>query len=233
MLSSTEMCHVGFMTKLPWYLRAGSRIHLLRKWRAEDALRTISEQKMPSVGGIGAQVALMLRLPNFDDYDVSSVKAIIVGGGPSPKALIEEAKERFGAAYSVRYSSTESGGVGTLTAFDAPDEEALYTVGRPREGIELVIRDEERRTGAGRRSRRGDAAKPGDALRVLERPGEHGKDASATAGSTPETSALSTSAGACVWPDAARRCSSAAATTCTRWRWRRSYLLTRTSRTWP
>jgi acyl-CoA synthetase (AMP-forming)/AMP-acid ligase II len=145
MLSSTEMCHVGFMTKLPWYLRAGSRIHLLRKWRAEDALRTISEQKMPSVGGIGAQVALMLRLPNFDDYDVSSVRAIIVGGGPSPKALIEEARRRFGAAYSVRYSSTESGGVGTLTAFDAPDEETLYTVGRPRDGIDLVIRDEEGR----------------------------------------------------------------------------------------
>ena len=145
MLSSTEMCHVGFMTKLPWYLRAGSRIHILRRWRAEDALRVISEQKMPSVGGIGAQVALMLRLPNFDDYDVSSVKAIIVGGGPSPKALIEEARRRFGAAYSVRYSSTESGGVGTLTAFDAPDIETLSTVGRPRAGIELVIRDAEGR----------------------------------------------------------------------------------------
>jgi acyl-CoA synthetase (AMP-forming)/AMP-acid ligase II len=143
MLSSTEMCHVGFMTKFPWYLRAGSRVHVLRKWRAEDALRTISEQMIASVGGIGAQVALMLRLPNFDDYDVSSVKAIVVGGGPSPKALIEEARRRFGAAYSVRYSSTESGGVGTLTAFDAPDEETLYTVGRPREGIELVIRDED------------------------------------------------------------------------------------------
>lgn len=143
MLSSTEMCHVGFMTKLPWYLRAGSRIHVLRKWRAEDALRVISANRMPSVGGIGAQVALMLRLPTFDDYDVSSVKAIVVGGGPSPKALIDEARRRFGAAYSVRYSSTESGGVGTLTAFDAPDEETLYTVGRPRDGIDLVIRDED------------------------------------------------------------------------------------------
>jgi acyl-CoA synthetase (AMP-forming)/AMP-acid ligase II len=30
MLSSTEMCHVGFMTKLPWYLRTGSRIHVAR-----------------------------------------------------------------------------------------------------------------------------------------------------------------------------------------------------------
>jgi acyl-CoA synthetase (AMP-forming)/AMP-acid ligase II len=143
MLASTELAHVGFMTKLPWYLRAGSRIHMLKRWRAEDALRTISEQGMASVGGIAAQVALMLRLPNFDDYDVSSVKAIIVGGGPSPAAVIDEAKRRFGAAYSVRYSSTESGGVGTLTAFDAPEDETLYTVGRPRDGIDLRIEDDE------------------------------------------------------------------------------------------
>ena len=97
---------------------------------------------MPSVGGIGAQIALMLRLDDFDDYDLSAVKAIIVGGQRSSPQLIEEARRRFQAAYSVRYSSTESGGVGTLTAYDAPEEEALYTVGRPRDGIDLAIRDE-------------------------------------------------------------------------------------------
>ena len=55
---------------------------------------------------------------------------------------MREARERFNAPYSIRYSSTECGGVGTLTALDAPDEEALYTVGRPRPGIDLEIRDE-------------------------------------------------------------------------------------------
>jgi acyl-CoA synthetase (AMP-forming)/AMP-acid ligase II len=143
MLASTELAHVGFMTKLPWYLRTGSRIHMLERWRAEDALRTISEQKIQTVGGIAAQIALMLRLPNFEEYDVSAVKAIVVGGGPSPAAVIREAKERFGAAYSVRYSSTESGGVGTFTAFDAPEDETLYTVGRPRVGIDLRISDDD------------------------------------------------------------------------------------------
>jgi acyl-CoA synthetase (AMP-forming)/AMP-acid ligase II len=43
----------------------------------------------------------------------------------------------------VRYSSTESGGVGTLTAFDAPEDETLYTVGRPRDGIDLRISDDD------------------------------------------------------------------------------------------
>lgn len=142
MLVSTELAHVGFMTKLPWYLRTGARMHMLRRWRAADALELIADNKMASVGGIGAQIALMLRLPDFDSYDVSSVKAIIVGGQRSSPQLIEEARRRFQAAYSVRYSSTESGGVGTLTAYDAPEEEALYTVGRPRDGIDLVVRDE-------------------------------------------------------------------------------------------
>jgi acyl-CoA synthetase (AMP-forming)/AMP-acid ligase II len=143
MLSSTELPHIGFMTKLPWYLRAGSRIHMLGRWRAADALAAIANNKMPTIGAIPAQLALMLRQPDFDKHDFSSVKAIIVGAGHSPPALIEEARMRFQAPYSVRYSSTESGGVGTLTAFDAPDEETLYTVGRPREGIDLVIRDED------------------------------------------------------------------------------------------
>ncbi len=143
MLVSTELAHVGFMTKLPWYLRTGACMHMLRRWRAADALRIITDNKMPTVGGIGAQIALMLRLPDFDSYDVSAVKAVIVGGGRSSPELIAEAKARFDAVYSVRYSSTESGGVGTLTAYDAPDEEALFTVGRAREGIDVVIRDDE------------------------------------------------------------------------------------------
>jgi acyl-CoA synthetase (AMP-forming)/AMP-acid ligase II len=143
MLVSTELAHVGFMTKLPWYLRTGARLHMLRRWRAADALEIIANNRMPSVGGIGAQIALMLKLPDFDSYDLEAVRAIIVGGQRSSPELITEARRRFQAAYSVRYSSTESGGVGTLTAFDAPDEEALYTVGRPREGIDLVVRNED------------------------------------------------------------------------------------------
>ncbi|NIR42276.1 MAG: cyclohexanecarboxylate-CoA ligase, partial [Actinobacteria bacterium] len=45
---------------------------------------------------------------------------------------MKEARDRFGAAYSIRYSSTESGGIGLGTDLDAPDEEALHTIGRPR-----------------------------------------------------------------------------------------------------
>jgi acyl-CoA synthetase (AMP-forming)/AMP-acid ligase II len=97
---------------------------------------------MRGVGGVAAQIALLLREPDFDSYDLTCVETIVVGGGPSPPELVREARERFGAAYSIRYSSTESGGVCTATAFDAPDDEALYTVGRPRPGVEVRIADD-------------------------------------------------------------------------------------------
>ena len=149
MIASTQFAHVGFMTKLPWYLRLGSTIHMLDRWSAGDVLRLVSEHRMPSIGGVAPQIALMVRAPESRTLDFSSVRSIVVGGGASSPALVAEARERFGAAYSIRYSSTESGGCGTGTAFDADDDEALRTVGRPRSGVELSIRNDDGPVGDG------------------------------------------------------------------------------------
>ncbi|MGC0422456.1 class I adenylate-forming enzyme family protein [Embleya sp. AB8] len=139
-LVATGLPHVGFMTKLAGYLKMGATLHILGRWRAQDALRVVAREQIPYLGGVAAQVSLLLGRPEFDSYDLAHVRGLIVGGGPSPAALVHEARTRFGAGYSIRYSSTESGGLGTLTAFDAPDAEALHTVGRPRPGIEVEIR---------------------------------------------------------------------------------------------
>jgi acyl-CoA synthetase (AMP-forming)/AMP-acid ligase II len=141
MLASTQFAHIGISTKLPWYLRSAIRTHILGRWRADDALRTIAEQRMPSIGGVAPQLALMVRSPEAERHDWSHVRTIVVGGAASPPALVAAVRERFGAAYSIRYSSTESGGCGTGTAFDADDDEALHTVGRPRPGVEVSVRD--------------------------------------------------------------------------------------------
>ena len=146
--TGTSLAHLGPMSKLPGSLMRGGTTHLMARWRAADALRMLAEHRMSSVGGIPTQVALMLQDPDFDSYDLSSVRAIVVGGGPATPALVREARERFGAAVAVRYSCTEAG-IGLGTAFDAPTEDAEVSVGRPHAGVELSLRDPddpERRT---------------------------------------------------------------------------------------
>ncbi len=138
---STQFAHVGFTTKLPWYLRLGTTTHLLSRWRAGDVLDLIEREQISTIGAVAPQVALMLRDPDFDSRNLDCVKLLIVGGAASPPALVREARKRFGAGYSIRWSSTEGGGVGTATGVDDPDEIALHSVGRPRPGMTVEARD--------------------------------------------------------------------------------------------
>jgi acyl-CoA synthetase (AMP-forming)/AMP-acid ligase II len=139
--SGTSFAHLGFMTKLPGSLRRGGTTFIMRRWRADDALALLSREHMTTVAGVPSQIALMLRRPDFDSYDLESVGYIIVGGGPVTPGLADEARVRFGARLATRYSCTEAG-IGLGTAFDDPDEDAVVSVGRPHPSVDLALLDE-------------------------------------------------------------------------------------------
>lgn len=140
-IAGTSLAHLGPMTKLAGNLVRGSTQHLLARWTAAEALRLVELHRMAGIGGIPTQLALMLRDPDFARYDLSSLQAVVVGGGPATPALIREIRERFAVAVSVRYSCTEAG-IGVGTAFTDPTEDAEVSVGRPHGGVELTIVDE-------------------------------------------------------------------------------------------
>jgi len=141
--ASTEFAHVGVMTKLPWLLASAGTTHLLKKWKAEAILQLIHDYRISAVSAIAPQVALMLQVSDLERFDFDCVQAIVTGGALATPELVAAGRELFGAPWSIRYSSTESGGVGLGTALDAEDKEALYTVGRPRLGVEATIRNKE------------------------------------------------------------------------------------------
>jgi acyl-CoA synthetase (AMP-forming)/AMP-acid ligase II len=138
--SGTSYAHLGFMTKLPGSLQRGGTTFIMQRWRAGDALELLAREKMTTVAGVPTQLALMLRHPDFDSFDLSSVRFIIAGGGPVTPGLAQEARRRFGAALATRYSCTEAG-IGLGTAFDDPDEDAVISVGRPHASVELELLD--------------------------------------------------------------------------------------------
>jgi acyl-CoA synthetase (AMP-forming)/AMP-acid ligase II len=143
-LVGTSMAHLGFMTKLPGNLRRGGTNFIIRRWRASDALRLAAEQRMTTVAGVPTQLALMLREPDFDAYDLDSVKFLVIGGGPITPGLADEARARFRAALATRYSCTEAG-IGLGTAFDDPEEDAVVSVGRPHPSVEVAVLDDDDR----------------------------------------------------------------------------------------
>jgi acyl-CoA synthetase (AMP-forming)/AMP-acid ligase II len=142
--TGTSFAHLGFMTKLPGNLRRGGTTFIMTRWRAADALKLLQREEMTSVGGVPSQLALMLRQPDFDDYDLAALRFIIAGGGPITPGLAEEARRRFGALLATRYSCTEAG-IGLGTAFDDPEEDAIVSVGRPHPSVDLALVDDDDR----------------------------------------------------------------------------------------
>ncbi|MFN8037442.1 MAG: class I adenylate-forming enzyme family protein [Acidimicrobiia bacterium] len=139
-LNGTSFAHLGFMTKLPGNLRRGGTTFIMRRWSAGGALELVAAHAMTTVTGVPTQLALMLRAPDFDAFDLSCVRFLVVGGGPITPDLAREARERFRAALATRYSCTEAG-IGCGTAFDDPEEDAVVSVGRPQAGVELALLD--------------------------------------------------------------------------------------------
>jgi acyl-CoA synthetase (AMP-forming)/AMP-acid ligase II len=144
MLNGQSFAHLGFMTKLPGNLRRGGTTFIMSRWSAHDALEVVARERMGTIGGVPTQLALMLRQPDFDDFDLESVQLIIAGGGPLTPGLADEARRRFGAKLATRYSCTEAG-IGLGTGYDDPDEDAVVSVGRPHPGVELQLLDDDDR----------------------------------------------------------------------------------------
>jgi len=146
--TGTSFAHLGFMTKLAGNLRRGGTNFIMSRWRAQDALELVARERMATVAGVPSQLALMLRQPDFDGYDLSSVKFIVAGGGPITPGLADEARRRFDAKLATRYSCTEAG-IGLGTGFDDPEEDAVVSVGRPHASVELALLDDDDRPVAG------------------------------------------------------------------------------------
>jgi acyl-CoA synthetase (AMP-forming)/AMP-acid ligase II len=140
-LAGTSFASLGPMTKLAGNLMRGGTTHLVTRWTARQALELTERHHVASAAGIPTQIALMLRRPDFDRFDLSSVRAVVMGGGPATPTLVREARKRFAAPVAIRYSCTEAG-IGLGTAFDAPPEDAELTVGRPHPGVTLTIVDD-------------------------------------------------------------------------------------------
>src|SRR5262249_12246772 len=82
--------------------------------------------------------------PEFDRFDVSSLRCGVIGGAPFAPDLVRNIRRRFRIELVTRYSATEIG-LGTGSRPEDSEELLAETVGRAGSEVELRIVDERRR----------------------------------------------------------------------------------------
>jgi non-ribosomal peptide synthetase component E (peptide arylation enzyme) len=120
----------------------GAKIVMLELWEPEEALKLIEKEKVTVFGATPAQVALMLNLPNFHRYNVSSMRLITTTGSPLPYQIARESEKKFGCPIINIFGTAEVGGMATFSPMDAPFEQRVLTVGQPMPGNEVRLVDD-------------------------------------------------------------------------------------------
>jgi non-ribosomal peptide synthetase component E (peptide arylation enzyme) len=112
----------------------------LERFAAEDALKLIEKERITIAGYTTSQIRLMMTVPDFDRYDLSSLRFINAGGEPVPYHVALEAEEKFKCCVLQIFGNTEVGAFGLADA-DAPHE-IRQTTFKARDGARVKFIDE-------------------------------------------------------------------------------------------
>ena len=91
MLVNLPPSHVGCQAEelMTTFFTGGTAV-VLHIFDAEKSLRAIRDHKVEVFGQIPAMFALMWRLPNYSDYDLSSVRLVLYGGQQVTRPFLQQ-----------------------------------------------------------------------------------------------------------------------------------------------
>jgi long-chain acyl-CoA synthetase len=128
------------VTTTPFIVLEGEN-HLLEEWDIETALGTIERHGVTYTFLIPTMVVELLNYAGIDSYDISTLRAIGVGGAPMPKERIEEVERTMDCALLEGYGMTETTPLATLN-HPGRNGRKPGSIGRPaREAVEVRIED--------------------------------------------------------------------------------------------
>ncbi len=109
-----------------------------------EYLQIIEEHKITVSGGVPTMFRLIFKQCNVKDYDVNSVRLLILSGEPSPPEFIYKVKENFpNATLAASYGLTETAGFFTFTKPEDSLETVARTEGTPGLGFQMkVLKDD-------------------------------------------------------------------------------------------
>ena len=122
----------------------GSTMVVLEFFDPLRALQTIAAERCTAVNGVPTMFVAMLNHPDFDRYDLQSLRTGIMAGAPCPVETMNQVRTKMHCAEVViAFGQTECSPVMTMTRRDDPVELRVATVGRLLQDIEGKIVDPE------------------------------------------------------------------------------------------
>lgn len=144
MLNHFPMFHHSGIAAPLIFLLSGGKLVLAERFDPRQALRLAEEEQISFLVGAPVTAMLMLKMPDIDQRNLSSLRVFGMGGSLCPPELIRALKERLGCGVFNGLGVTEAGFIST-TKPDDPEEVQTRTVGRPAQGVEVRIVDDHRR----------------------------------------------------------------------------------------
>lgn len=110
-------------------------------FEAETVLKTVQDEKCTSLYGVPLMFIAELEHPNFEKYDMSSLRTGIMAGASCPEKAMREVQEKMNMTdVAICYGMTETSPVSTQTFVDDQLNKRVSTVGRvhPHQEIKII-----------------------------------------------------------------------------------------------
>ncbi|MFC1998072.1 AMP-binding protein [Chloroflexota bacterium] len=122
--------------------RQGCKVVMIERFDTDEALKLLQDEKVTFATGVPTMMAKMMSQPDFDKYDLSSVRAFHSSGAYLPPALAKEAEEKMDLKILNHYGAIDIG-FATSTYLDASLEARLSSVGKPMPDVTLKLIDDD------------------------------------------------------------------------------------------
>jgi fatty-acyl-CoA synthase len=107
-------------------------------------LHAVAAERCTSLYGVPTMFIAELNDPDFESYDLSSLRTGIMAGSPCPVEVMKQVVERMGMReVTICYGMTETSPVSTQTRADDTLDRRVSTVGRVHPHIEVKVVDPE------------------------------------------------------------------------------------------
>lgn len=136
-------CFGMVLGKLACVTRGATAVFPADAFEPAAVLETVEAERCTALHGVPTMFIAELEHPEFDRFDLSSLRTGIMAGAPCPVEVMKKVISRMNMAeVLIAYGQTECSPVNHMTLADDPLEKRVETVGRAGPHLEIKIVDE-------------------------------------------------------------------------------------------